>query len=78
MTLVAVSAVGPSRAGMASAVHNSLRQFGQVLGVAVLGAIIDARGPAGFVAGLNAAMWVSGSALLAAAAVVALLARRLN
>jgi hypothetical protein len=44
----------------------------------VLGAIIDARGPAGFVAGLNAAMWVSGSALLAAAAVVALLARRLN
>ncbi|MGH3186249.1 MAG: hypothetical protein ACRDPY_20115 [Streptosporangiaceae bacterium] len=65
MTQVAVSAVGASRAGMASAVHNALRQFGQVLGVAVLGAIIDARrGPAG----LHAAMWVSGLALLAAAA----------
>jgi DHA2 family methylenomycin A resistance protein-like MFS transporter len=43
MTQVAVSAVGADRAGMASAVHNALRQFGQVLGVAVLGAIIDAR-----------------------------------
>jgi DHA2 family methylenomycin A resistance protein-like MFS transporter len=76
MTQVAVSAVDAPRAGMASAVHNALRQFGQVLGVAVLGAIIDARGPAGFVAGLDAAMWVSGAALLAAALVVALLVRK--
>ena len=73
MTQIAVSAVEPARAGMASAVHNSLRQFGQVLGVAVLGAIISARGP---LAGLHLAMATSGGALLAAAAVVAVLLGR--
>jgi MFS transporter, DHA2 family, methylenomycin A resistance protein len=72
MTQVAVSAVDSGRAGMASSVHNALRQFGQVLGVAVLGAIIAARGP---VAGLHTAMLVSGAALLAAAAVAAALLR---
>ena len=78
MTQVAVSAVGPSRAGMASAVHNALRQFGQVLGIAVLGAIIGARGalPGQESAGLHVAMWVSGAALLLAAAVVAWLLGR--
>jgi DHA2 family methylenomycin A resistance protein-like MFS transporter len=70
MTQIAVSAVEPARAGMASAVHNALRQFGQVLGVAVLGAIIGARGP---VAGLDAAMWVFGVALLAAAVLTGIL-----
>jgi MFS transporter, DHA2 family, methylenomycin A resistance protein len=79
MTQVAVSAVSAARAGMASAVHNALRQFGQVLGVAVLGAIIDARaaagGPAGFVTGLHTAMWVSGTALFGAAALAAVLLR---
>jgi len=67
MTQVAVSAVPAPRAGMASSVHNALRQFGQVLGVAVLGAIVYAHGPQGFVPGLHAAMWVSGTALLGAA-----------
>ena len=76
MTQVAVSAVPASRAGMASSVHNALRQFGQVLGVAVLGALVYARpGSAGFVAGLHAAMWVSGTALLGAAALAAVLLR---
>ena len=42
MTAIAVSAVDASRAGMASAVHNALRQLGQVLGVAVLGALVYA------------------------------------
>jgi MFS transporter, DHA2 family, methylenomycin A resistance protein len=46
MTQVAVSAVGTARAGIASAVHNALRQAGQVLGVAVLGALVYARVPA--------------------------------
>ena len=67
MTQVAVSAVPAARAGMASSVHNALRQFGQVLGVAVLGAIVYAHGPQGFVTGLHAAMWVSGTVLFAAA-----------
>lgn len=78
MTQVAVSAVAASRAGMASSVHNALRQFGQVLGVAVLGAVIYAHGTRGFVAGLHAAMWVSGMALFGAAVLAAALLPRQN
>lgn len=78
MTQVAVSAVAASRAGMASSVHNALRQFGQVLGVAVLGAVIYAHGIRGFVAGLHAAMWVSGMALFGAAVLAAALLPRQN
>jgi MFS transporter, DHA2 family, methylenomycin A resistance protein len=87
MTATAVGAVRPERAGMASAVHNSMRQIGQVLGVAVLGALVyaglggsvpagrrlDAAGERAYVDGLHHAMWVSGLALLAAAALVAVL-----
>jgi DHA2 family methylenomycin A resistance protein-like MFS transporter len=76
MTQVAVSAVAASRAGMASSVHNALRQFGQVLGVAVLGAIVYAHGTQGFVTGLHTAMWVSGTALLGAAVLVMMLLPR--
>ncbi|HEY1503909.1 MAG TPA: MFS transporter [Stellaceae bacterium] len=80
MVTIAIGAVDKSRTGMASAVHNAMRQLGQVLGVAVLGALIYARLPrsgAGgrlnptqavlFVAGLHHALWLSGLALLAAA-----------
>jgi MFS transporter, DHA2 family, methylenomycin A resistance protein len=87
MTATAVGAVRPERAGMASAVHNSMRQIGQVLGVAVLGALVyaglggsvpagrrlDAAGERAYVDGLHHAMLVSGLALLAAAALVAVL-----
>jgi DHA2 family methylenomycin A resistance protein-like MFS transporter len=89
MTQTALSAVDASRAGMASAVHNALRQVGQVFGVAVLGLLVYAHLPAGsagerlgptdgalFVRGLHSAMWVSGLALFAAAALVALLFSR--
>jgi DHA2 family methylenomycin A resistance protein-like MFS transporter len=89
MTATAVGAVRPERAGMASAVHNSMRQLGQVLGVAVLGALVYAGfggsapvgrlGPAAartYVDGLHDALWVSGLALLAAAALVAVLVPR--
>ena len=76
MTQVAVSAVDVPRAGMASSVHNALRQFGQVLGVAVLGALVYARpGVQGYVTGLHAAMRVCGLVLLAAAVMVALLVK---
>jgi MFS transporter, DHA2 family, methylenomycin A resistance protein len=90
MTQIAVSAVGSARAGMASAVHNALRQVGQVFGVAVLGLLAYAHLPDGsgagrrfgparqslFIEGLHSAMWVSGLALLAAAALAALLFSR--
>jgi MFS transporter, DHA2 family, methylenomycin A resistance protein len=82
MTATAMAAVGPERAGMASAIHNSMRQVGQALGVAVLGSLIYAgvRGgqagggrlhaaqAAAFVDGLHRAVLVSGGCLLLAAA----------
>jgi DHA2 family methylenomycin A resistance protein-like MFS transporter len=85
MTATAVGAVRPARAGMASAVHNALRQVGQALGVAVLGALVFAQlggaaasgarlDPAGgeaFVRGLHHATVVS-AALLAVGLVLAL------
>ncbi|HEY3684482.1 MAG TPA: MFS transporter [Streptosporangiaceae bacterium] len=90
MTAIAMAAVGAERAGMASAVHNALRQLGQVLGVAILGALVYAGLPGGhaagdrlpaplrpaFVAGLHHAIWLSGLALLAAAALAAVLFTR--
>ena len=88
MTAIAMSAVDTSRAGMASAVHNSFRQLGQVFGVAVLGALVYARLPHGtagpalsqaagrlFVTGLHDALWVSGLSLVAAATLTAALLR---
>ena len=84
------AAVDASHAGMASAVHNAMRQLGQVLGVAVLGALVYAHlgtnqvterrlDPSQgllFVDGLHAALWVSGLALLASALLAALLLAR--
>jgi DHA2 family methylenomycin A resistance protein-like MFS transporter len=86
ISAIAMSAVDVPRAGMASAVVNSLRQAGQVFGVAVLGALVYARLPGGaggaalgpaqalaFTAGLHVALWVCGLVLLAVAALVAAL-----
>jgi MFS transporter, DHA2 family, methylenomycin A resistance protein len=81
MSTIAMSAVDSPHAGMASAVVNTLRQAGQVFGVAVLGALVYARLPAAsatggrltparqalFMTGLHHALWVCGLALLAAA-----------
>ena len=81
MTATAMAAVRSERAGMASAVHNSMRQVGQALGVAVLGSLVYAEvvgGAAGggrldravsvaFVDGLHHAALVSGGCLLVAA-----------
>jgi DHA2 family methylenomycin A resistance protein-like MFS transporter len=84
MTTLALAAVDVRRAGMASAVLNACRQIGQVLGVAVLGALVyaslpggtaggrlDAAGRALFVAGLRHALLVAGAVLLATAVVIA-------
>ena len=86
MTATAVAAVRPERAGMASAVHNAMRQLGQVLGVAVLGTLVfagvgnqagarhlDPAHAQGYVDGLHDALWVSALALLAGAVLTALL-----
>jgi MFS transporter, DHA2 family, methylenomycin A resistance protein len=87
---IAMSAVTAAWAGMASAVDNASRQIGQVFGIAVLGALIYARLPGGsrtggrldparqvaFITGLHHALWVSGLALLAAAALTGLLFTR--
>jgi len=85
MSTLAMSSVDADRAGMASAVLNALRQVGQVFGVAVLGALVYAHLPTGggrqldaahatlFISGLHHALWVSGLALLAAAAIAAAL-----
>jgi len=89
MTAIAVSATGPARAGMVSAVHNAFRQVGQVFGVAVLGALVYAGLPAGtagvplgaapgarYVTGLHHALWLAGLALLATAALAGALVAR--
>lgn len=85
VSAIAMSAVDVPRAGMASAVVNSMRQVGQVFGVAVLGALVYARLPGGaagarlapaqataFTAGLHDALWVCGIVLLATAVLTAL------
>lgn len=87
MTATAMAAVRAQRAGMASAIHNSMRQVGQALGVAVLGSLVYAGvvgGGAGggrlqgaqasaFVDGLHRAVLVSGGCLLAAAVLAVVL-----
>jgi predicted MFS family arabinose efflux permease len=87
MTAVAMAAVRAERAGMASAIHNSMRQVGQALGVAVLGSLVYAGvsgGSAGggrlggasaaaFVDGLHRAVLLSGACLLAAAVLAVVL-----
>lgn len=91
MTAVAMSAVSGAQAGMVSALHNALRQVGQLFGVAVLGALVYAKLPASasagpplpnaqaelFIDGLHNAIWLAGLALLATAAIgTAVLTRR--
>jgi DHA2 family methylenomycin A resistance protein-like MFS transporter len=83
---IAMSAVDSAHAGIASAVTNSIRQVGQVFGVAVLGALVYSQLPAAstsgpmspaeqtlFVHGLHDALWVAGLVLLGAAILSALL-----
>lgn len=86
MSTIAMSAVAASRAGLASAIVTTMRQVGQVFGIAVLGALVYAHLPAGstggrlgpeqgseFVTGLHHALLLSGIALLAAAVLAAAL-----
>ena len=76
-----LASVTPAEAGQASGATNAIREFGGVLGVAVLAAVFSAHGsyatPSSFAAGLTAALPV-GAAFLAAGAVIALLIPRLT
>ncbi|WP_196054585.1 MFS transporter [Nocardia aurantiaca] len=74
MTATALAAVHPHRAGMASSVHNAMRQLGQVLGVAVLGTLVYS-GPVLGMAGLHHAFLVAGGSLLAMAVLAAVALR---
>jgi EmrB/QacA subfamily drug resistance transporter len=74
-----LASVGPAEAGQASGATNAIREFGGVLGVAILASVFSAHGsyatPSSFAAGLTAALPV-GAAFLAAGAVIALLVPR--
>ncbi|MEC3952192.1 MFS transporter [Nocardia sp. CDC153] len=74
MTATALAAVHPHRAGMASSVHNALRQLGQVLGVAVLGTLVY-TGPAPAMGGLHNAFLLAGGSLLVMAVIAAIALR---
>ncbi len=86
MSTLAMSSVDVTRAGMASAVINAMRQIGQVFGVAVLGAAVfgllpqnaagqrlDAADQLLFVDGLHQAMLIAAGCMAVATLLVALL-----
>jgi EmrB/QacA subfamily drug resistance transporter len=77
-TAAAMQSVRPDKAGVGSAVLNSMRQVGGSLGIAIMGAIVAAsaspggRNPAGYVTGLHHAL-ETGAALTLLGALVAAL-----
>jgi MFS family permease len=83
-TAAAMGSVPVEKAGVGSAVINSMRQVGGSLGIAIMGALVatrvsvapvDPRFPGEFVAGYHRALHV-GAAILLAGAIVAVLAVR--
>jgi MFS transporter, DHA2 family, methylenomycin A resistance protein len=66
-----VSAVGRERSGTAAATVNAARQTGTALGIAALGAIVNANLANGFTAGLHLSLLVAGGLTLVAALLVA-------
>jgi DHA2 family methylenomycin A resistance protein-like MFS transporter len=68
LTSTLLGSVEKSRSGIAAGVLNSTRQTGSVLGVALFGSLIGAKGT--FMAGMQAALVISAALLLIAAAVV--------
>jgi EmrB/QacA subfamily drug resistance transporter len=81
VTAAAMSSVRPDKAGVGSAVLNSMRQVGGSLGIALMGAIVASGAGSSlkrggfdavtFVHGFHNALWV-GAAILAAGALLAL------
>ena len=73
MSNAAVSTVDPAYVSMASAVHNTCRQIGATLGVALLGAVVAGHG---FESGLHHAMLLTSVVLFACAVAAAALLKR--
>jgi EmrB/QacA subfamily drug resistance transporter len=81
VTAAAMSSVSPDKAGVGSAVLNSMRQVGGSLGIAVMGAIVAAGAgpslktnhpdPAGFISGYHHALWVGAAITITGAALAA-------
>jgi MFS family permease len=83
VSAVALSSVAPEQSGLAAGVNDMFRQAGIAVGVAALGALIPARAAFGdgsaqaYVDGFHDALWAGAAlAILAAAAVARLMARR--
>ena len=77
VAVAAINAVPQHLAGMAAAVNTALRQYGAVLGPAVLGVILTSRiaGGASMTSALHTALIVNGVLLVIAAIVCAITAR---
>lgn len=74
LTGAAIQSVNPQDGGLASGISSTTRQIGAVLGVAVLGAIVQARQSSGgsFEAGLGSAFITAGIATLVTAVLTGL------
>lgn len=72
MTNTVLSSVEASRAGIASAVLNSARQIGGMLGVAVFAYLLRDPSPVAFMQGMHAAIGISVGLLLSGLALVTL------
>ena len=86
-TAAAMGSVSVDKAGVGSAVINSMRQVGGSLGIAIMGALVatevsvkpfDPRYPAQFVAGYHRALHVGAAALLVGAAVAVAAVRKVR
>ncbi|WP_407181440.1 MFS transporter [Bradyrhizobium sp. STM 3562] len=73
LTSTLLGSVEKSRSGIAAGVLNATRQTGSVLGVALFGSLVAARGA--FIAGAHASLMISAAVLFSAAAAIWLAAR---
>jgi hypothetical protein len=77
MAYAIMSAIPPEKAGVGAGINGTLAEFGNGLGVAVLGAVLTSRVPsAGLAAGLETGQLVGAVAVLLGGVVAAALLRR--